>query len=47
MLEKEEELKSDERLRKFLMMSEEEKDQLTCDEVFSLYLRDVSKRVNE
>lgn len=29
------------------MMTEEQKDQLTCDEVFSLYLRDVSKRVNE
>jgi len=47
MREKEEELKKDDRLRKFMMMNEEEKDCLTCDEVFSLYLREVSKLVNE
>lgn len=29
------------------MMNEEEKDALTCDMVFALYLRDVCKRVNE
>lgn len=28
-------------------MTEEEKDKLTCDEVFALYLRHVSKQVNE
>ena len=28
-------------------MEEIEKDQLTCDEVFSFYLRDVCKHVNE
>ena len=28
-------------------MTEEQKDQLTCDEIFCLYLRDVSKIVNE
>lgn len=30
-----------------LEMSEEEKDSLSCDEVFALYLRHVSKLVNE
>lgn len=45
--EKEEELRSDDRLRRFFMMNEEEKDALTCDMVFALYLRDVCKRVNE
>lgn len=43
-----EELQKDERMRHFMMdMSEEEKDRLTCDEVFSLYLRHVSKQVND
>lgn len=28
-------------------MTEEDKDKLTCDEVFALYLRHVSKQVNE
>jgi len=28
-------------------MTEDEKDSLTCDEVFCLYLRHVSKQVNE
>jgi hypothetical protein len=30
-----------------MALSEEEKDQMTCDEVFSMYLRHVSKHVNE
>ena len=37
----------DERFKKFEEMTEEIKDQLTCDEIFCLYLRDVSKIVNE
>lgn len=40
-------MKKDERMRKFLEMSEDEKDMLSCDEIFSLYLRDLSKMVNE
>ena len=47
MKEREEELKKDERMRKFVQLTEEEKDMMTCDEVFSLYLRHVSKQVNE
>lgn len=31
----------------FYSMDEEDKDKLSCDEVFSLYLRDISKKVNE
>ena len=31
----------------FKKMSEEDKDKLTCDDVFCLYLRDISKLVNE
>ena len=43
-----EDLQKDERLRHFVLeMSEEDKDQVTCDEVFALYLRHVSKQVNE
>ena len=34
-------------MKKFNLMSEEEKDQYTCDDVFSLYLRDLCKKVNE
>ncbi len=35
-------------MRHFMLdMSEEDKDRLTCDEVFSLYLRHVSKQVND
>ena len=34
-------------MKKFLEMTEEEKDTLLCDEIFSLYLRDLSKIVNE
>lgn len=44
--EREEELKKDDRMRKFFLLNEEEKDGLSCDEVFSLYLRDLCKRVN-
>jgi hypothetical protein len=28
-------------------MNEEDKDAMSCDEIFSLYLRDLSKHVNE
>ena len=43
-----EELQKDERLRHLICeMTEDEKDKLTCDEIFSLYLRHVSKQVNE
>jgi hypothetical protein len=45
--EREEELKKDERMMKFITMSDEDKDEVCCDEIFSLYLRDLSKRVNE
>jgi hypothetical protein len=45
--EREEELKKDDRMRKFAHMGEEEKDEMTCDEIFSLYLRDLCKIVNE
>ena len=31
----------------FLQMDEEEKDKMTCDEIFGLYLRHVCKLVNE
>lgn len=47
MREKEEELRKDERMRNFLGKSEEEKDQIKCDEIFTMYLRDICKRVNE
>ena len=30
-----------------MKMTEEEKDMLSCDEIFSLYLRDICKMVNE
>lgn len=43
-----EDLQRDERMRQFVFeMTEEQKDQLSCDEVFCLYLRHVSKLVNE
>ena len=32
---------------KFVLMAEEKKDELCCDDIFSLYLRDLSKIVNE
>ena len=38
---------TDERQKNFDEMSELQKDALTCDEVFCLYLREVSKNVNE
>lgn len=38
---------TDQHLIDFLAKSEEEKDQMTCDEVFCIYLREISKRVNE
>lgn len=47
MREREEELMKDERMRKFYNLTEVDKDLLTCDEVFSMYLRHVSKQVNE
>ena len=41
-------LQKDERLKHFMLeMTEEEKDKITCDEIFALYLRHVSKQVNE
>ena len=33
----------DQRLTDFLAKSEEEKDLMTCDEVFCMYLREISK----
>lgn len=36
----------DKRYQRFLRMSEHERDQLTCDDAFVLYLGDVSKYVN-
>ena len=42
----EEKIYIDSRMEKFLNMTEEEKDDLTCDEVFCLYLTDVAKQVN-
>lgn len=45
--ERDEELKKDERMLTFVQMEEERKDDLCCDEIFSLYLRDLSKIVNE
>jgi hypothetical protein len=43
-----EDLQKDERLRQFVVdFTLEERDALTCDEVFCLYLRHVSKQVNE
>jgi len=45
--EKLEDLKKDDRMWNFVQMSEEEKDLHTCDEIFGLYLRDLSKLVNE
>jgi hypothetical protein len=41
-------LQKDPRMKNFVMeMSEEDKDKLTCDEIFAMYLRHVSKQVNE
>ena len=37
----------DERYKAFEEMSEHQKDQMTCDEIFCMYLRDVCKNVNE
>ena len=37
---------NDKRMEKLYKMSEDERDLLTCDEVFCLYLGDVSKMVN-
>jgi len=34
-------------MQRFVNMTEEEKDELVCDEVFAMYLRHVSKIVNE
>ena len=34
-------------MKRFVEMTEEEKDGLVCDEVFAMYLRHVSKIVNE
>ena len=38
---------ADERRKTFDEMSEVQKDAMTCDEVFCMYLRDVSKNINE
>lgn len=43
----EEELVPDQRVLDFKAKTEEQKDLMTCDEVFCLYLREISKRVNE
>ena len=43
----EEDLIPDQRLSDFLAKTEEEKDQMTCDEVFCMYLREICKNVNE
>ena len=41
-------LQKDLRLKYFIMdMTEEDKDKMSCDEIFALYLRHVSKQVNE
>ena len=37
----------DQRMQDFLELSEDLKDKMTCDEVFCMYLREVSKQVNE
>lgn len=37
----------DQRLLDFQMKTEEEKDMMSCDEVFCMYLREVAKQVNE
>ena len=37
----------DQRMKDFCALTEEEKDKLTCDEVFCMYLRSVCKVVNE
>lgn len=38
---------ADERVKSFEEMSEQQKDSMTCDEVFCMYLREVCKNVNE
>ena len=38
---------TDDRMKAFEDMSEAQKDAMTCDEVFCMYLREVSKNVNE
>ena len=43
---REEDSKLDERMGKFYEMNEEEKDQLTSDQVLCLYLRSLSKKIN-
>jgi len=37
----------DQRLLEFKLKTEEEKDLMSCDEVFCMYLREISKQVNE
>ena len=44
---REEELRQDERARQFAEMNEEDKDQLSCDQILALYLRELCKQVNE
>lgn len=46
MLEEKKPMAEDVRLKNFLRMALHEKDQLTCDDVFALYLGYVSKQVN-
>jgi hypothetical protein len=36
----------DERMDRFIKMTDDDKDNLTCDDVFCLYLGDVCKQVN-
>ena len=40
-------LATDERMYNFKKMTEDEKDKMTCDDIFCMYLRHVSKLVNE
>ncbi len=40
-------MRRDQRFRNFILMNEGQKDAMTCDQVFAMYLREVSKRVNE
>ena len=42
-----EDLIPDQRLIDFQLKSEDEKDLMSCDDVFCMYLREISKQVNE
>ena len=43
----EEEPVPDQRMQDFMLKTQEQRDAMTCDEVFCLYLRQISKMVNE